>query len=236
MHPTPVSKSPLTVGHRGAAALAPENTIAAIGAGLEAGADAVELDVRRGLAGRLVLGHGRRDAADSPTTLEEALAFLAAAPGDRGLLLDVKEPGLAPDLVEEVAAAGLGSRTIACAREPSVLTELGRADPSLRRAWSLKRARHARRLPVPRRDLAVTLAAALEGGIAELLSIHRSLATPDVIEAAHAASGEVYVWGLGRASRAQLLALAALGVDGLIGDDPGLLRAALGRDPGSDGG
>ena len=36
---------PLVIGHRGAAALAPENTIEALAAAVEAGADAVEFDV-----------------------------------------------------------------------------------------------------------------------------------------------------------------------------------------------
>ena len=40
---------PLVIGHRGAAAVAPENTIEALAAGVEAGADAVEFDVGVGL-------------------------------------------------------------------------------------------------------------------------------------------------------------------------------------------
>lgn len=53
------------IGHRGAAALAPENTIAAIEAGLAAGADGVEVDIRRTVDGALVLLH---DAVLSATT------------------------------------------------------------------------------------------------------------------------------------------------------------------------
>ncbi|MGH2829862.1 MAG: glycerophosphodiester phosphodiesterase [Actinomycetota bacterium] len=45
------------VGHRGAAALAPENTLAAIEAGFRAGADAVEVDLRLSADGVLVLLH-----------------------------------------------------------------------------------------------------------------------------------------------------------------------------------
>jgi glycerophosphoryl diester phosphodiesterase len=53
------------VGHRGAAALAPENTLAAFRAGMAAGADAVECDVHRTRDGALVLMH---DADVSRTT------------------------------------------------------------------------------------------------------------------------------------------------------------------------
>jgi len=49
---------PFVIGHRGAAALAPENTLAAIEAAAEAGADGVELDVMRAPDGSLVLAHG----------------------------------------------------------------------------------------------------------------------------------------------------------------------------------
>ncbi|TMK20451.1 MAG: glycerophosphodiester phosphodiesterase, partial [Actinobacteria bacterium] len=45
------------IGHRGAAALGPENTIAAVEAGLAAGADGVEIDVRRTADGVVVLMH-----------------------------------------------------------------------------------------------------------------------------------------------------------------------------------
>ena len=45
------------IGHRGAGRLAPENTIKAIHAGIRAGADAVEFDVRQSRDGTFVLSH-----------------------------------------------------------------------------------------------------------------------------------------------------------------------------------
>ena len=45
MNPTPADR-PLVIGHRGAASHAPENTLASFRAGLQAGADWIELDVR----------------------------------------------------------------------------------------------------------------------------------------------------------------------------------------------
>jgi glycerophosphoryl diester phosphodiesterase len=45
------------IGHRGGAALGPENTLAAIAAGLAAGADGVEVDARRTTDGAVVLMH-----------------------------------------------------------------------------------------------------------------------------------------------------------------------------------
>jgi len=47
----------IIIGHRGAAGLSPENTIAAIKAGLAAGADAIEVDIRIAADGTPVLSH-----------------------------------------------------------------------------------------------------------------------------------------------------------------------------------
>ena len=50
----------LIIGHRGAAGLAPENTMAAIAAGIEAGSDMIEIDVRLTRDNQLVvLGLGK---------------------------------------------------------------------------------------------------------------------------------------------------------------------------------
>lgn len=47
------------IGHRGARGLAPENTLAAIERGIEAGADWIEFDVRRTKDGHLIILHDR---------------------------------------------------------------------------------------------------------------------------------------------------------------------------------
>src|SRR5260221_6850843 len=48
---------PLVLGHRGASAVAPENTVAAFTRARELGADGVELDVRRTADGVLIVHH-----------------------------------------------------------------------------------------------------------------------------------------------------------------------------------
>lgn len=48
---------PRNLGHRGARGLAPENTVAAMRAGMQAGADGVEFDVQRTADGHLVVFH-----------------------------------------------------------------------------------------------------------------------------------------------------------------------------------
>lgn len=53
----PIKKSPLIIGHRGASALAPENTLAAFARAFDDGADGIELDVRRARDGVPVVIH-----------------------------------------------------------------------------------------------------------------------------------------------------------------------------------
>jgi glycerophosphoryl diester phosphodiesterase len=72
---------PLVLGHRGASAAAPENTIAAFRRAREEGADGVELDVRRCRTGEVVVFHdadARRIAASPLRIAEAALSDLRA--------------------------------------------------------------------------------------------------------------------------------------------------------------
>src|SRR5881396_496328 len=59
MHPFFSASRPLVFAHRGGAALAPENTIAAFDNGLALGADGLELDVRLSRDGHVVVHHDR---------------------------------------------------------------------------------------------------------------------------------------------------------------------------------
>src|SRR5258707_15168648 len=63
------------VGHRGAAALAPENTIAAFDAGLAAGVDDVEFDVQRTPGGLPIVIHD--DTLDRTSSLRGAVSATA---------------------------------------------------------------------------------------------------------------------------------------------------------------
>ncbi len=164
----------------------------------------------------------------SATPLEEALSYLATPGRERtGVILDVKEEDTAADLVTALDAAGLTRRTIACARSVAALHALGDLQPALRRAWSLKRARHAAaaRLAAARRDVPAAVGAALHQGLAEVVSVHRSLVTARLVTMVHSSGGEIYVWDV--TGEQQALTLGSLGVDALIGDDPERLRAWL---------
>src|SRR5256885_13551397 len=74
----------LRVGHRGAAALAPENSLEGFRLAVELGMDMVELDVLPGL----VLGHDRVG-----DRFEDALDLFASELTETELLVDLKRPG-----------------------------------------------------------------------------------------------------------------------------------------------
>ena len=111
--PSGAGTGPLVVAHRGLVGPAPENTLEAIAAAVAAGADAAEVDVRRGWNGRLILAHdplpGARGAPDpsgdrvgtpAPVELGDALTL---ARGRLGLNLELKEPGLAADVAAVIS-------------------------------------------------------------------------------------------------------------------------------------
>ena len=95
---------PLVIGHRGAAAVAPENTLASSQAAVDAGADIVEFDISPGLR----LGHSLGELPEDELSLDEALEFLGGH--DVGLHLDVKLPGLRGRGAEAVRRHGLEER------------------------------------------------------------------------------------------------------------------------------
>ncbi|HEV3229287.1 MAG TPA: glycerophosphodiester phosphodiesterase [Solirubrobacteraceae bacterium] len=236
---------PKIVGHAGGGALAPRNTIAGILAGLAAGVDVVELDVRRASPHRTLLDRLRRRAAGPrPAGLvlahdqhqarpgralafDEALSFLArSSPRSTELLIDLKADDIEEEVVAALDLAGLTERAIVCAGSVDILRRLRQGHREVRRAWSVENSRQAAAagLGPDERDAPGHAAAAVRQGLAELLSVHRSLATPAFIDAVHDAGGLVYAWDVNRRRDAE--ALVAAGVDGLIGDDPLLLRSA----------
>src|SRR5262249_1443512 len=78
---------PLVIGHRGAAAVAPENTLESLRAAVAAGADIVEFDV----GPDLLLAHSDRESPAEALSLDEALEYLKAQ--GVGVHVDVKGVG-----------------------------------------------------------------------------------------------------------------------------------------------
>jgi glycerophosphoryl diester phosphodiesterase len=224
------------VGHKGADHVAPGNTIASFEAALEHGVDMIEFDVLRSPDGRLVLAHDYEDAASREClTLEEGLDhFAGEAYADVELDVDLKLPGYEREVVEGLAGRGLDGRALISSTYLQSLGRVGALDPELRRGWSVPRARrdYTRTvLALPayailrwwRARLPARASRLIRSGGAEALMAHRLLVSPGLLGAVHDAGGQVYVWTVDHAER--IAALEALGVDGVITNDPRLFDA-----------
>jgi len=218
------------IGHRGAAAVAPENTVAGLEAAVAAGADMVEFDVGEGL----VLEHPGVPS-DTPTTLDDALAYLSGE--TIGVLIDLKHEGIEADVAAAVRRHELGGTVIACSTRPAALRRLESSDPGLIRAISYPYDRHgAAGLPWPRAIVSsgaaclrpamrARLIPLLRAAAAQVLSVRHELVGRSLAEAAHARGASVVAWTVN--DPAALRRLAAAGVDAIVSDDPGMALRVL---------
>jgi glycerophosphoryl diester phosphodiesterase len=221
------------VGHKGADLVAPGNTVESFEAALGYGVDMIEFDVLRLRDGRLVLAHDYEDAAKrEPVTLEEGLDhFAGEAYADVELDVDLKLPGYEREVVEGLLARGLGERSIVSSMYLDSLAEVGRLGPGIRRGWSVPRVRrdYTRGPGAPiaygiarviRRRLPGQSAKLIRAGRIEAVMAHWLLSSERLVKQVRAAGGHVYVWTVDDAARIERL--AAMGVDGIITNDPRL--------------
>jgi glycerophosphoryl diester phosphodiesterase len=225
----------IRVGHKGADHVAPGNTIGSFEAALEHGVDMIEFDVLRTRDGRLVLAHDYEDADSREcVTFEEGLAhFAGEAYASVELDVDMKLPGYEREVVDGLARHGLLERSLVSTMYPESLDLLGELEPGLRRGWSVPRVRRNYlkaplyvRLPVyaiaryMRLRLPGQATARIRAGGCEAIMCHQILVSGRLVRAVHAAGGQVYIWTVDDA--ASIRALDALGVDGVITNDPRL--------------
>lgn len=111
----------LVIGHRGAAGVAPENTLESLRAGVDAGADMLEFDVhmtkdnipvlthdsnllrthrKRAFVNRLTLVQLQQMTADSPNPIISLEAVLDEFYGEILLNIEVKQRGMAPFIID----------------------------------------------------------------------------------------------------------------------------------------
>jgi len=188
------------VGHRGASALAPENTLAALALAVELGCDMLEFDVLDLVDGTLVLAHslklrevshgaargrvrrrtleGLRVFAPNLPTLDEALAHCAAELPGIGLQLDLKRRGIERAVVDTVRWHGVLDRSWVSGFDARALRLIAELEPKLARAYTLPRDR----LRISKRG---PLAPVVRGTLAAIgASLPRRL--PELLRRAHA--------------------------------------------------
>jgi glycerophosphoryl diester phosphodiesterase len=226
------------VGHKGADLIAPGNTPASFDAALAAGVDMIEFDVlpERG-TDRLILAHDYEDAASrAPDTLEEGLAHLtSAAFAGVELDIDLKLPGYELQVLDAIQGLNLIERSLISTQYAESMAAIRQAEPNVRLGWSVPKVTRDRfRSPATavvayaavqllRGVLPGRAGAAIRGGRCDALMAHWRLITPRLVESVRSAGGELYAWTVDELPR--MRALDALGVTGVITNDPRLFAA-----------
>jgi glycerophosphoryl diester phosphodiesterase len=219
---------PLRIGHRGAAALAPANTLAAIETALASGLDGIELDAVA--AGpRLLAAHSAAEVSEDTPALDEALG--AAAAGVGLLVCDLKSPGAEAAVVEALRRHGLVGRTVLASFFPDALRRAKELEPALRtsRSFPNDRAGVSGRLPAPairaglgllRPVLPLRIGPLLRAAEADAATLHHLVVSTALVRRCRALGAPVLAWTVN--DRAALARVEELGVDAVITDDPGI--------------
>ncbi|WP_170469095.1 glycerophosphodiester phosphodiesterase family protein [Ruegeria arenilitoris] len=228
------------IGHRGAAALRPENTMASVMKAIEDGADWVEIDVQESADDVVIVAHDSdfmklagvdlkvwdatmEDIAQidigswfGPEYAEERTPtlreVLEAAKGKAKVIIELKYYGHDVDLENRVAA---------------IVEELGMQDDiatmSLKypAVQKMKSIRPEWRAGV----LAATAVGDLSGLEGDFVAVNAAIATPGLVNSVHAAGKDIYVWTVN--DPLQMSAMASMGVDGLITDRPAMANEVL---------
>jgi glycerophosphoryl diester phosphodiesterase len=207
------------IGHGGASALAPANTLASFDAAREIGVDMVEFDVR-GWDGELVLAHTVLHARRGGNVrLSDALAHLSSRRfKDLELNVDVKHVGCEAALLERLRHVSLLERTLISSQVPAVLDRVRELEP---RAWvGISIGGRLSRLSRRWRDWRADALAGLHSGRWDaLMAQHRLIDEPllgDVVDR----NGRLYAWTVNE--RAAIASLRRLGVHGIATADPRL--------------
>lgn len=220
------------IAHRGFAARYPENTLLAVEAAAEV-ADLVEVDVRRCGSGELVVVHdetldrvtggtGRVDETDlaalrdldvlgSGEPIPTLAEVLDAVEPPAGLVLDLKEPGVADDAASRAAAASVD--VLVSAFDDEALETVAETSPGLPTALLFAHEPRER------------LRRAIDLGCRAVHPHHERCSTA-LVDRAHLAGLSVHAWTVADAATAEPLADA--GVDGVIADSPDVLSAVAG--------
>jgi glycerophosphoryl diester phosphodiesterase len=220
----------LRIGHRGAAALAPENTLASIEAAIEYEVDLVEIDVVAH-ADALRLAHSPAQARDDSPTLDEALALVSRV--DAGVIVDLKSRGIERSAAKALGEHSLLDRAVVASSHPASLRAVKDFEPALTTGLSypFDRAGISERpafqpliragLSGLRSVLPARIGGMLARARADAALLHYSLVSRKLVDRCHGRDAAVLAWTVD--DDAALASVLAAGVDGVIANDPRLL-------------
>jgi len=225
------------VAHRTCPLDAAENSLAGITVAARLGADAVEIDVRRTLAGGVVLGHDstywrmarspvpvvltvgplrrrlRLPDGTPPPALGDVLRDL---PDGLALAIDAKASAAVAPTIDLLTEAGLLGRAALWVRRERTVAEVARLAPDCERALLADAA-------TAQTALAYVERAAACGATA--VSLHHRTVERPVVDAAHDRGLSVYAWVTQADAHEPVL---AAGVDGVVTDWPARARSLVG--------
>lgn len=230
------------IGHRGAAALAPENTWAGFDVALRLGVDAIETDVRATADGALVLLHDERldrttngegDIHKTPwsvvRTLDAGAWFSAGFEGARVPLLreTLERYGPKTHLVLEIKQAGIVPDVLKLVRALDMMERVTFTSFDFARASEIKAAAPEARVGFLTADLdEATMARALDAHLDQLCPPAAQV-TRARVSAWKALGLNVRAWGV--QTPALMMRAVRAEVDGMTVDFPHLLLEALSR-------
>ena len=223
-------RDPLIIGHRGASAVAPENSMAAFVAAIEAGADGIEFDVRLSADGVPVIIHDdtlqrthglRRRVVDLTAEALRSVnvpslrdLFELMLQNDLILYLEIKgsSPELAERCCELVREFSFEERVIVECFDLNVLKLI-----NLKTAALFEPRIYTDQSLIDR---------ALKVG-ASVLALHHRLAKPSLVEKAKLAGLRVVVWTVD--DPAWVTRAQSMGIEAVITNDPAMMIEASDR-------
>lgn len=226
----------IRVGHRGAPAYAPGNTLGGFDIALELGVDMIEFDVLPAPgSGALYVAHDHRALrSGSPLALRQALTYFATPRfAGIGLQLDIKRRGFERAVVDALDETGTRERAFITTGVRGVLARFRALAPDIRRGWTVPDIPRVGDIPGLRQAYGALLparaAARVRAAAIHALVVHWSFVTPRLVRAVRDARGEIYAWTVNDERR--ILELAELGVTGVITNDPRLFDAIKTAEP-----
>ncbi|HID27548.1 MAG TPA: glycerophosphodiester phosphodiesterase [Methanosarcinales archaeon] len=228
-----INKTPLNIGHRGARACEPENTLRSLKFALDCGADMVEVDVRVAKDDYIVVMHD--DTVDRTTngtgkvrdlTLQE-LKSLDAGKSERIptlqeaidqvfghaiLVIELKELGIEEKVAEIIKDNKIEKSVLVSSFFHSSVKKIKELIPDLKTGVIFSS------LPIYPERLAID-------ANADCLFPRYTRVTAEMIEIAHETGLEVFPWTIN--SMEEMKQFIALNVDGIVTDNPCLLKKTV---------
>jgi glycerophosphoryl diester phosphodiesterase len=216
------SQSLHRIGHGGASALVPANTLESFDVARSIGIDMIEFDLR-GWRGELVLAHTILDAPrPGNVRLDEALSYLASRRfAEIELNVDLKHVGCEAAVLDALRRHGLLARTLISCQLPAVVDRVRALDSHARTGISIggRLARLSRRWTGWRAQVLAGLA----GRRWDALMVQHRLVDERLVEAVVNRGGSLYAWTANE--RGVIERLRAQGVHGITTADPRLFQS-----------